>query len=116
MTGFTFKNCLSITLVSLQASGFSIEIHKLSEEELVFDFRGYHVSFANAIRRILLAEIPSMAIENVELYNNTSVMHDEFLGLRLGLIPIKVDAKQFEFQKGACCFISFINVVNNVNF
>ncbi|XP_017490688.1 PREDICTED: DNA-directed RNA polymerases I and III subunit RPAC1-like [Rhagoletis zephyria] len=91
----------------MKASGFSIEIHKLSEEELVFDVRGYHVSFANAIRRILLAEIPSMAIENVELYNNTSVMHDEFLGLRLGLIPIKVDAKQFEFQKGQ------VNTENN---
>lgn len=58
---------------------------------------GYDVSFANAIRRILLAEVPTMAIEKVELYNNTTVMHDEFLGHRLGLIPIKVDPNFFDF-------------------
>lgn len=71
-------------------------MHKLASEEIEFDISGYDVSFANAIRRILLAEVPSMAIEKVELYNNTTVMHDEFLGLRLGLVPIKVDAKLFE--------------------
>lgn len=97
----------------LQASGFSIEVQKLSEEEVVFDIKGYDVSFANAIRRILLAEVPTMAIENIELYNNTSVMHDEFLGLRLGLIPIKVDAKLFELQKGKItCTMSFVKYLN----
>ena len=75
----------------------------MASEEIVFDITGYDVSFTNAIRRILLAEVPSMAIEKVELYNNTTVMHDEFLGHRLGLIPIKVDAKLFDFISESMC-------------
>ena len=78
-------------------------MHKLTSEEISFDIIGYDVSFANAIRRILLAEVPSMAIEKIELYNNTTVMHDEFLGHRLGLIPIKVDAKLFDFILESKC-------------
>ncbi|SRR5258708_7852209 len=38
-----------------------------------------------------------MAIENVYLFNNTSVIQDEVLGHRIGLIPLKVDPTHFEF-------------------
>lgn len=44
---------------------------------------------ANAFRRILMAEIPSLAIETVYVNNNTSVIQDEVLAQRLGLIPLK---------------------------
>ena len=46
------------------------------------------VSFANALRRIILVETPTLAIEVVKVIENTSVFHDEFLAHRLGLIPI----------------------------
>lgn len=62
---------------------------------MVFDCCGIDFPFLNAIRRILLAEVPTMAIEKIHLHNNTSVMHDEFLGHRLGLIPIKAPPEQF---------------------
>ena len=39
-----------------------------------------------------------MAIEKIELYQNTTVMHDEFLGHRLGLIPIRADPALFDFR------------------
>lgn len=48
---------------------------------------GIDASLANAFRRILIAEIPTLAIENVYIENNTSVIHDEVLAHRLGLIP-----------------------------
>lgn len=42
-----------------------------------------------------------MAIEKVLVHNNTSLFQDEFLAHRLGLIPIKVDPRFFEYrQKG----------------
>jgi DNA-directed RNA polymerase I and III subunit RPAC1 len=47
-----------------------------------------------------MAEIPTMAIEKVYVYNNTSVMHDEILAHRLGLVPIKADPRHFEFKEG----------------
>ena len=45
-------------------------------------------SLANAIRRILLAEVATLAIEKVFVQNNTSVMVDEVFAHRLGLIPL----------------------------
>lgn len=39
-----------------------------------------------------------MAIEKVFIYNNTSIVQDEVLAHRLGLIPIKADPRLFEFK------------------
>lgn len=46
-------------------------------------------SIANAFRRILIAEIPTLAIEYVYIHNNTSIIQDEVLAARLGLVPFK---------------------------
>ena len=67
-----------------------------SEHELVFEMTGIDVSFANALRRILISEVPTMAIETVFMWDNTSIIHDEVLAHRMGLIPINVDARYFE--------------------
>ncbi|KAF4526679.1 hypothetical protein B566_EDAN010108 [Ephemera danica] len=66
--------------------------------EMEFDVIGIDAAIANAFRRILLSEVPSMAIEKVKIYNNTSVMQDEVLAHRLGLIPLKADPRQFEYR------------------
>jgi DNA-directed RNA polymerase I and III subunit RPAC1 len=50
---------------------------------------GIDASVANAFRRILISEIPTLAIEYVFVNNNTSVIQDEVLAQRLGLIPLK---------------------------
>ncbi len=59
---------------------------------------GIDASIANAFRRILLAEIPTMAIEKVYINNNTSVIQDEVLAHRLGLIPLKADPTKFKLK------------------
>ncbi|KAF7384663.1 DNA-directed RNA polymerases I and III subunit RPAC1 [Vespula maculifrons] len=78
---------------------FRIEIVKESkdEKELEFDLIGCHSSLANALRRILLSEVPTMAIEKVFILNNTSLIQDEVLAHRLGLIPLKADPRLFEY-------------------
>ena len=40
----------------------------------MFELVGVDASIANALRRVLIAEVPSMAISTVFMYDNTSVM------------------------------------------
>ncbi|KAF5204778.1 Dna-directed rna polymerases i and iii subunit like [Thalictrum thalictroides] len=63
-----------------------------------FDMIGIDAALANAFRRILISEVPTMAIEKVLIANNTSVVQDEVLAHRLGLIPISIDPRLFEYM------------------
>jgi len=76
-----------------------IEIKLKTNEELVFDMKGVDPTIANTLRRIMIAEVPTMAIETVIINQNTSVIPDEVLAHRLGLIPILADANDFIEKK-----------------
>ena len=67
-----------------------------SKDELVFELIGVDVSFANALRRIMISEVPTMALEQVYMWNNTCLIHDEVLSHRLGLVPLNVDPRLFD--------------------
>ncbi|EIM22847.1 RNA polymeras-like protein I subunit hRPA39, partial [Wallemia mellicola CBS 633.66] len=76
-------------------------VNAVAEDEIEFDLIGVDPSIANALRRVMIAEVPTVAVENVFVFNNTSVMHDEVMAHRLGLVPILFDAERLEeFQKG----------------
>jgi DNA-directed RNA polymerase subunit D len=49
-----------------------------------------NMQLANAIRRSV-AEVPTLAIGEVEIFKNDSALYDEMLALRLGLIPLKTE-------------------------
>lgn len=66
--------------------------------ELEIDLCGISPAIANAYRRIMLAEVPTMAIEHCFIYNNTSVIQDEVLAHRMGLTPIRADPKKFDWK------------------
>ena len=80
---------------------FRIKILEIAEDDMVFDMTGIDVSLANAFRRILLAEVPTMAIEKVFVHNNTGVLRDELVAQRLGMIPIKADPSRFQWPSEA---------------
>lgn len=67
-------------------------------QSIEFDLIHIDAPIVNAFRRILISEIPTVAIEKVHVYNNTTLFQDEFLAHRLGLIPIKVDPKLLEWD------------------
>ncbi|KAG0597410.1 hypothetical protein M758_UG335800 [Ceratodon purpureus] len=75
-----------------------VDIVSLNEEDIEFDIVGIDAAIANAFRRILIAEVPTMAIEKVYIANNTSVIQDEVLAHRLGLLPIKADPRLFNYK------------------
>ncbi|MFH1775003.1 MAG: DNA-directed RNA polymerase subunit D [Methanobacteriota archaeon] len=60
-------------------------------------------SFTNAIRRAIISEVPTLAIENVDFLENTSSLYDEMIVHRLGLIPIKTDLEIFNFREECSC-------------
>jgi DNA-directed RNA polymerase I and III subunit RPAC1 len=78
---------------------FKLDIKSKTDEKIVFHMSGIDAPIANALRRILIAEVPTMAIETVNIYNNTSILQDEVLAHRLGLVPIKVDPRLFEYKE-----------------
>ena len=58
-----------------------IEIKSKTDEELVFDIKGIDPTLVNTLRRIMIAEIPTMAIETVIINQNTSIIPDEVLAI-----------------------------------
>lgn len=70
-------------------AGFSVAFHRNDPLDACFSLLGIDASLSNAFRRILISEIPTLAIEHVFIDNNTSVIQDEVLAHRLGLIPFK---------------------------
>jgi len=85
------------------ACKMDIDILELSERKARFILSDVSVSFANAIRRSILAEVPVMAIDEINIYDNTSVLFDEQLSLRMGLIPLKADTKNFTLPEECTC-------------
>ena len=69
----------------------------LSENELEFDIYGIDPAILNSLRRVILSEVSTLAIEKVLIKNNTSVIPDEVLAHRLGLIPILANPKLLSF-------------------
>ncbi|RYQ89714.1 hypothetical protein Ahy_B09g096217 isoform D [Arachis hypogaea] len=83
------------------SQNFKVEVKQLTDDDIEFDMIGIDPSLANAFRRILIAEVPTMAIERVYIANNTSLIQDEVLSHRLGLIPISADPRLFEYPDNA---------------
>ncbi|ETW18638.1 hypothetical protein PFAG_02478 [Plasmodium falciparum Santa Lucia] len=81
-----------------------INITKLTKDELDFTLYNSNSGIANALRRIMLSEIPTLAIDVVNVYENTSAFHDEFIAHRLGLIPIDSrNVNNYEFREKCKC-------------
>src|SRR5688500_6963857 len=68
-----------------------IEIREMSDRSAKLLIEGVHPYFVNALRRVLLAEVPKLAIDTVTFYDNTSALFDEILAHRIGLMPVQTD-------------------------
>ena len=68
-----------------------IEIKNRDDNLMVFTVEGVDVSMVNALRRICMVEVPTLAIETVEILKNDARIFDEALAHRLGLVPLTTD-------------------------
>ncbi|AFD00286.1 DNA-directed RNA polymerase, subunit D [Methanocella conradii HZ254] len=80
-----------------------LEILDLGDRKARFILSGVTPAFSNALRRAMLADIPKMAIDYVDIYDNTSVMFDEMLAHRLGLIPLKTNLNMYKLKEECDC-------------
>ncbi len=92
-----------------------IKIIDIKDDFIKFVISGVDFSFVNSIRRTLLADIPKMAIEDVEIhlgaisdeegktYESTTPLFDEIIAHRMGLIPIPTDLDMLTFKDECDC-------------
>lgn len=68
-----------------------LEIRSINDRECKLVIDGVHPYFVNALRRVLMSEVPKLAIDKVTFYDNTSALFDEILAHRIGLLPVPTD-------------------------
>ena len=64
-----------------------VTIQHMTEDTMVFYVANIDLSIANSLRRVMIAEVETLAIDMVEVRANDTVLFDEFLAHRLGLVP-----------------------------
>jgi len=60
-------------------------------------------SFANIVRRMIMEEVPVMAIEDIEFRKNNSILYDEIVAHRMGLLPLTTDLKSYNLPEECKC-------------
>ncbi len=80
-----------------------INVLKNTKERIEFETEGITAALAGELRRIMISEISTMAIEWVDFHKNDSVLWDEIVASRLGLIPLVFDSKLYNMKSVCKC-------------
>ncbi|KAI4365071.1 hypothetical protein MLD38_021091 [Melastoma candidum] len=89
-----------------------VKLRELKDDYAKFELRDTDASMANALHRVMIAEVPTVAIDLVEIEVKSSVLNYESIAHCLGLIPLSSDrAMSMRFSRncdgdGQCEFCS----------
>jgi DNA-directed RNA polymerase subunit D len=81
----------------------SVEVIEKSNERIVVRFSNVPRQYVNSLRRLAISEVATLAIDDVVILENSSVMHDEAVAHRLGLIPLRTDPGRFVMPPDCDC-------------
>ncbi|MDE1726297.1 MAG: DNA-directed RNA polymerase subunit D [Thaumarchaeota archaeon] len=79
----------------------SLEIIEESENKIIVKLKGIPLQYANALRRICLSGVPTFAVDDVVIIENSSVLADEGVSHRLAMLPLRTDLSRF-VEPSAC--------------
>ncbi len=80
-----------------------LKVIEKQDDKITVKFNNVPRQYINALRRLSLSEVPTFAIDDVVILENSSVMHDEAVAHRLGLIPLRTDLKKFSLPDECNC-------------
>lgn len=84
-----------------------IKVLEKDDRNIRLLIRDVDVAYMNALRRVIIAEVPCMAIDEVVVLENSSVMQDETIAHRLGLVPLKTDLESYDLPEDCSCKSEF---------
>ena len=80
-----------------------VDVKELKPKKAVLKIEDIRPYFVNSLRRIMLSELPKLAVDDVVIYDNTSALFDEIIAHRLGLVPIPTDLSLLTFRDQCVC-------------
>ncbi|MCE4607785.1 MAG: DNA-directed RNA polymerase subunit D [Caldisphaeraceae archaeon] len=80
-----------------------VEVLELNGSRITLLLEGFHIAFGNAIRRLVLSDVPTMAVDYVYFYDNTTNTYDEIIAHRLGLLTLKSDEAIHKYKPPEEC-------------
>ncbi|KAF3389515.1 DNA-directed RNA polymerase II subunit RPB3 [Penicillium rolfsii] len=91
--------------MDLEPAGPQVTVREVEPYRVDFRLSSVDLAFANSLRRAILAEVPTVALDLIEIENNTSVIPDEMLAHRLGLIPLNAKncEQDLEYTRDCDC-------------
>ena len=81
----------------------TVELLEKVDERISVKFKNVPREYVNALRRLAISEVPTLAIDDVVMIDNSSVVHDEAVAHRLGMIPLRTDLKRFVMPHNCDC-------------
>ncbi|HLD42910.1 MAG TPA: DNA-directed RNA polymerase subunit D [Candidatus Nanoarchaeia archaeon] len=79
------------------------KVFKSEKDKAVLLLHGITPAVANMIRRYTMMEVPTLAVEDVEFRKNSSILFDEMIAHRLGLVVLKSDLKTYNKREECKC-------------
>mmetsp|Transcript_9338 Transcript_9338/g.23001 ORF Transcript_9338/g.23001 Transcript_9338/m.23001 type:complete len:325 (+) Transcript_9338:31-1005(+) len=76
---------------------FRLKIIYRSTIQITIELIGMDSTFINSIRRVLINDIPIIAIDEIFIFINTSILNDDMLAHRYGLTPLRIDPREYYF-------------------
>ena len=80
-----------------------VKVLSLTEDTIRFVVDGIDIAFANALRRTIMSEVPCMVIDDLFIFDNSSVVADEVLAKRIGFVPLTTDLSKYNLPEDCDC-------------